>query len=207
MRTATEDKAPAAAADRSRPAEREIERACPCRGDRHVGHHQHGHRQHRRAGSDECGGDEAWRFSAKTTPDAVRHQHQKSGRHGDDPEHRLLSADELRQRQQHRQSRRIRRHDDRRLRVVRTISERTEDPGGVREGRMLDEWLLDFQISLQPQLGLAGIAVFVRAADRPPAVQPGGECRDDRERRCCQPAGERRPISTRASAHARQAWL
>ena len=144
MRTATEDKRTSSCRRSRRAAQHEVERAGPRRRHGHVRHHQHGHRQHRRACRHQCGADKARGFGAKTTADGIRHKHQKAGRHGHNPEHRLLSADELRQRQQHRQARRIRRHDHRRLREMRPITERAENSGRVRRMAPLDEWLLDF---------------------------------------------------------------
>ena len=115
-------------------------------------------------------------------PDAVRGQHRQPGKERDDAEHDALAADPLGHGQQHRQAGRIGRHDRPfGLAVDRPVAQRRERPHRVRPRHLCDPGLLHFQTALQPEVGLADVAIRVRTASHPRAVAHRNHRRRNRE--------------------------
>ena len=118
-------------------------------------------------------------------PDAVCGQHRQPGKERDDAEHDALAADLLGHGQQHRQAGRIGRHDrpfvvaDRG--VDRPVAERRERPLRVRPRHLRDPGLLHCETALQPEVGLADVAIRVRTAGHPRAAAHRDHRRRNRE--------------------------
>ena len=94
--------------------------------------------------------------------DAVSHPRQQTAERGDDPEHQLMSADDLAQGHDHREPRRIHRY--KRPRTIQQngpVAERRERPFRARPRCCPDQRFRNQEIPPDPEVGLADISVSV----------------------------------------------
>ena len=167
------------------------EREEPARRHRHVAHRLDQLVEEHRARRDEQRGCRSAAGVGVPAPEEKRQPHGRCAEHRHHPVHRVRPPDAGRRRHRERQSWRVRRHDDARLEAG-PVSERREAPLGERPGNDGRQRLGQHRQALQPQKGLAHVAVRVGAAGHAGALHQSDQHGD---RRSCGGEPRRQPVA------------